>query len=50
MRNRDQYVTISHYKEREFHFLSYAIQTEEGFIPKVWTVSSRVKRADSYPK
>jgi len=27
-------VTISHYKEREFHFLSYAIQTEEGFIPK----------------
>lgn len=29
-----QYVTITYYKEREFYFLSYAIQTEEGFIPK----------------
>jgi len=33
MPNR-QYVTISHYKEREFYFLNHAIQTEEGFIPK----------------
>jgi len=29
-----QYVTITHYKEREFHFLNYAIQTNDGFIPK----------------
>jgi len=28
------YVTITHYKEREFYFLNYAIQTEDGFIPK----------------
>jgi len=33
MPNR-QYVTITHYKEREFYFLNHAIQTEEGFIPK----------------
>jgi len=31
---RNQYVTITHYKEREFYFLNYAIQTEDGFIPK----------------
>jgi len=29
-----QYVTITHYKEREFYFLNYAIQTKDGFIPK----------------
>jgi len=29
-----QYVTITHYKEREFFFLNYAIQTKDGFIPK----------------
>ena len=29
-----QYVTISHYKEREFYFLSHAIQTNDGFITK----------------
>ena len=29
-----QYVTITHYKEREFYFLNYAIQTNDGFIPK----------------
>ncbi len=29
-----QYVTISHYKEREFYFLNHAIQTNDGFIPK----------------
>jgi len=34
MINKEQYVTITHYKEREFYFLNYAIQTEEGFIPK----------------
>ncbi len=28
------YVTITHYKEREFYYLNYAIQTEDGFIPK----------------
>ena len=28
------YVTITHYKEREFYYLNYAIQTQEGFIPK----------------
>ncbi len=28
------YVTITHYKEREFFFLNYAIQTKDGFIPK----------------
>ena len=33
MPNR-QYVTITHYKEREFYFLNHAIQTEDGFIPK----------------
>jgi len=34
MRNKEQYITITHYKEREFYFLNYAIQTQEGFIPK----------------
>jgi len=29
-----KYVTISHYKEREFYFLNYAIQTHDGFISK----------------
>jgi hypothetical protein len=29
-----QYVTITHYKEREFYFLNHAIQTNDGFIPK----------------
>ena len=29
-----QYVTITHYKEREFYFLNYAIQTNDGFITK----------------
>jgi len=29
-----QYVTITHYKEREFYFLNYAIQTKDGFITK----------------
>ena len=29
-----QYVTITHYKEREFYFLNYAIQTSDGFITK----------------
>jgi hypothetical protein len=33
MPNR-QYVTITHYKEREFYFLNHAIQTEDGFIAK----------------
>ena len=34
MSNKKQYITITHYKEREFYFLNYAIQTREGFIPK----------------
>jgi hypothetical protein len=34
MSSQHQYVTITHYKEREFYFLNYAIQTREGFIPK----------------
>ncbi|SFV50931.1 hypothetical protein MNB_SV-12-1106 [hydrothermal vent metagenome] len=34
MSNQEQYVTITHYKEREFYFLNYAIQTEDGIIPK----------------
>ncbi len=34
MSNQQQYVTITHYKEREFYFLNYAIQTKDGFIPK----------------
>ncbi len=34
MSNQQQYVTITHYKEREFYFLNYAIQTQDGFIPK----------------
>ena len=29
-----KYVTITHYKEREFYFLNYAIQTNDGFISK----------------
>jgi len=33
MQNR-QYITITHYKEREFYFLNHAIQTEDGFIAK----------------
>jgi len=33
MPNR-QYVTITHYKEREFYFFNHAIQTEDGFIAK----------------
>ena len=34
MSNKKQYITITHYKEREFYFLNYAIQTKDGFIPK----------------
>jgi len=34
MGNQQQYVTITHYKEREFYFLNHAIQTHDGFIPK----------------
>ena len=34
MSSQEQYVTITHYKEREFYFLNYAIQTEDGTIPK----------------
>jgi len=34
MRNQQQYVTITHYKEREFYFLNHAIQTSDGFIAK----------------
>jgi hypothetical protein len=34
MSTQEQYVTITHYKEREFYFLNYAIQTEDGTIPK----------------
>jgi len=34
MNSQESYVTITHYKEREFYFLNYAVQTEEGFIPK----------------
>ena len=33
MPNR-QYITITHYKEREFYFLNHALQTEDGFIAK----------------
>jgi len=29
-----QYVTITHYKEREFYFLNHAFQTHDGFISK----------------
>lgn len=28
------YVTITHYKEREFYFLNHAVQTNDGFIAK----------------
>jgi hypothetical protein len=34
MSSQNQYVTITHYKEREFYFLNYAIQTNDGVIPK----------------
>ena len=34
MNNQQKYVTITHYKEREFYFLNYAIQTKDGFISK----------------
>ncbi len=34
MNNQQKYVTITHYKEREFYFLNYAIQTNDGFISK----------------
>ncbi len=34
MNNKQKYVTITHYKEREFYFLNYAIQTSDGFISK----------------
>ena len=34
MNNKQRYVTITHYKEREFYFLNYAIQTNDGFISK----------------
>ena len=34
MSNQEQYVTITHCKEREFYFLNYAIQTNDGVIPK----------------
>jgi hypothetical protein len=34
MRNQQQYVTITHYKEREFYFLNHAVQTNNGFISK----------------
>lgn len=34
MRNQQQYVTITHYKEREFYFLNHAVQTNDGFISK----------------
>ena len=34
MNNKKKYVTITHYKEREFYFLNYAIQTSDGFISK----------------
>ena len=30
----NQYVTITHYKEREFYYLNHAIQTNDGFITK----------------
>jgi len=29
-----QYITITHYKEREFHYLNHAIQTNDGPVPK----------------
>lgn len=32
--SHQQYVTITHYKEREFYFLNHALQTHDGFIPK----------------
>ena len=34
MMQNQPYVTITHYKEREFFFLNHAIQTKDGFIPK----------------
>jgi hypothetical protein len=32
--SNQQYVTITHYKEREFYFLNHAFQTHDGFISK----------------
>jgi len=29
-----QYITITHYKEREFYYLNHAIQTSDGPVPK----------------
>jgi len=34
MNSQEPYVTITHYKEREFYFLNYAVQTKDGFIAK----------------
>ena len=34
MSSKEQYVTITHYREREFYFLNYAIQTKDGIIPR----------------
>jgi len=34
MNSQESYTTITYYKEREFYFLNYAVQTEDGFIPK----------------
>ena len=34
MSSQEPYITITHYKEREFYFLNYAIQTKDGIIPK----------------
>jgi len=34
MKNKQQYVTITHYKEREFYYLNYAVHTDDGFIGK----------------
>jgi len=34
MSNNQQYITITHYKEREFYFLNHAIQAYDGFIAK----------------
>ena len=34
MRNQQQYISITHYKEREFYYLNYAIHIDDGFISK----------------
>jgi len=34
MHSKQHYITITHYKEREFYFLNHAIQTNDGFISK----------------